>query len=160
MSFRTRLAEKKDLEEIIKIIANYSGYDSRYAIRYYRRYFDAGDLETRRDKVFVATLGGKIVGVIGLFRDFYESDRSYWMGWFCVHKDYRRKGVGKMLLRRIENELRKKAVKKLFVNTGSAETYTDAMNFYFSNGFRLEGILRDYYSEGEDQIILSKDLKK
>jgi ribosomal protein S18 acetylase RimI-like enzyme len=29
-----------------------------------------------------------------------------------------------------------------------------ALNLYLKKGFRIEGVLKDYYGEGEDQIML------
>ena len=33
-----------------------------------------------------------------------------------------------------------------------------ALMFYRDNGFRLKGVIKDYYRKGENQIILSKSL--
>ncbi len=58
----------------------------------------------------------------------------------------------------VEHKLRGKGVKKLFVNTSSHDFYRKALNLYLDNGFRIEAIIRDYYSKGEDQLILAKNI--
>jgi len=108
----------------------------------------------------VAKIDTKIIGVIGFSRDYFSTEYSYWLGWFVVNEDYRGDkteiAVAKKLLKRVETELKKRKIKKLFVST--EDTNARAKSFYARNKFRTEAILRDYYCKGEDQLILSKVL--
>ena len=158
MKFSIVTAKEKDMQEILKLIKKHGRYDAITAERYYKKYFYSDDSELRNDQVFVGKLDGKIIGVIGYSRDYYGTERSYWLGWFYVHPKYRGKGYGQKLLKAVEAELRRYNVKRLFADTTSNEIYKWAVKFYLSNGFRLEGTLRDYYGKGEDQIIFGKDL--
>jgi ribosomal protein S18 acetylase RimI-like enzyme len=131
-------------------------YDGEFARRYYDRFFDDSDEMTERDKVYVALLGREIVGVIGYSRDYLSNDSSYWLGWFAVREEYRRRRVGSILLRRVEKDLRSHGQRKVFVSTEDSNSV--AKSFYTRNGFRTEGVIRDYYGEGEDELIMSKAL--
>jgi ribosomal protein S18 acetylase RimI-like enzyme len=95
--------------------------------------------------------------VIGYSQDKYETN-NYWLGWFYIHSDYCKKGFGKHLFHFIEKELKKLNVKKLFVDTSSDEFYKTALRWYIKFGFKLEAIIKNYYGQNEDQLILSIDL--
>jgi hypothetical protein len=56
--------------------------------------------------------------------------------------------VAQKLLTRVESELRKRKIKKIFVST--EDTNVRAKSFYAKNNFRAEAALRDYYYKGED----------
>jgi len=151
-------AEKGDLRAILDLIRDYERYDVEFAKRYYDIYFRK-DKITEKDKVLVAKIGGKSIGVIGFCRDYFSTDYSYWLGWFVIDEEYRGKkdiAVAEKLLSKVETELRKRKIKKLFVST--EDKNKRAKSFYSKNNFRTEAVLRDYYYKGEDQLILSKVL--
>jgi ribosomal protein S18 acetylase RimI-like enzyme len=106
--------------------------------------------------VYVALPGDEIVGVIGYSRDYLSNDSSYWLGWFAVREKHRRHHIGTMLLRRIEKDLKSMGQRKVFVSTEDSNSV--AKSFYTRNGFRTEGVIRDYYGNGEDELIMSKAL--
>ena len=153
-----RLATKEDLDSILALVREYEHYDVEFAKRYYDIYFRRDQIADR-DKVYVAKADRRTIGVIGFTRDYFATDFSYWLGWFVVHNDYRGNKdyrVAQRLLQKVQAELVKRKIKKLFVST--EDTNARAKSFYARNGFRTEGVLRDYYSKGEDQLILSKFL--
>lgn len=151
-------AEKRDLSEILSLIRNYERYDVEFAKRYYDIYFKKSPI-VEKDKVYVAKIKKKTIGVIGFSRDYFSTDYCFWLGWFVVDEEYRGKkdiAVAEKLLIKVEAELRKRKIKKLFVST--EDTNARAKSFYAKNHFRTEAVLRDYYYKGEDQLILSKVL--
>jgi len=153
-------AKKRDLRGILVLIRDYKQYDVEFAKRYYDIYFKRSPI-VEKDKVYMAKLKGKTIGVIGFYRDYFSTDYSYWLGWFVVDKKYRGRkdcAVAKKLLKEVESELAKRRIKKLFVSAD--DTNTRAKSFYAKKGFRTEAVLRDYYYKGEDQLILSKLLIK
>lgn len=151
-----RTADKRDLKTILDIIREHMRYDREFARRYYDRFFDESDEMTERDEVYVALLGDDIVGVIGYSRDYLSSDSGYWLGWFAVKEKYRRRRIGNRLLRRVERDLKAQGQRKVFVSTEDSNSV--AKTFYTWNGFRTEGVIRDYYGDGEDELIMSKVL--
>ena len=153
-----RLAKKEDLDSILALVRDCESYDVDFAKRYFDLYFRKDQI-VEKDKVYVAKADGKTIGVIGFARDYFTTDYSYWLGWFVVHGDYRGKkdyNVAQRLLQKVQAELVKRKIKKLFVST--EDTNARAKSFYARNGFRTEGVLRDYYSKGEDLLIFSKNL--
>jgi len=150
-------AMEDNLNDILGIIKEYQRYDVEFAKRYYKRYFSKSKDEiTEKDKVYVAFLDEQLVGVIGYCRDYFTTDYSYWLGWFVVSEKFRKNKIGTKLLERVEKDLKGKKKRKLFVST---EDYNAvAKSFYTKHSFRTEGVFRDYYEEGEDQLIISKTL--
>ncbi|MFC1580075.1 GNAT family N-acetyltransferase [Thermodesulfobacteriota bacterium] len=155
--FEIRRARESDQGEILTLIMNYQKWDVKFAKRYYDSFFKKAKV-TKYDDVYVALLDSQIAGVIGYCFDYFSTDHVLWLGWFVVDEEYRGNRIGSNLLRKVEESLIKKGRKglKLFVSTES-ENYR-ALKFYQKNGFRLEGCLKDYYGENEDQLILAKIL--
>jgi ribosomal protein S18 acetylase RimI-like enzyme len=152
-----RKATKRNLKDILRMIREYQQYDVEFARRYYERFFSyKSDEMTEKDEVYIALLDEEPVGVIGYCRDYFSTDYSYWLGWFIVRKKFRRNRIGTKLLRKVERDLKAMRKRKLFVST--EDNNKEAKNFYTANGFRTEGVVRDYYWNGEDQLIMSKTL--
>jgi len=152
-----RPADPKDKSRILSVIGSYRvKWDRDIAKRYYDDYF-LSSVNLKDDKIYVAVLDNKIIGVTGYSIDRYEA-RNYWLGWFYIHKQYSQKGYGTQLLNFIIGKLSKKRIKRLFVNTSSHPFYRAALDLYLKNGFRIDAVIKDYYWNGEDQIILSKQL--
>jgi GNAT superfamily N-acetyltransferase len=156
-SISIRSAESKDKAKILSVIGSYGfKWDKDSAKVYYDDYFSSST-SLKGDTVYVAVLANKIIGVTGYFIDRYETG-NYWLGWTYIHKQYARNRYGEQLLNFIVGKLKKNKSKRLFVNTSSYPFYRGALNFYLKNGFRIEAVIKDYYWNGEDQIILSKRL--
>ncbi len=151
-----RKATQKNLHDILSIIKEHQTYDVKFARRYYEIFFS--DKLDKKDEVYVAFRGEELVGVIGYFRDYFSTDYSYSLGWFGVRRKFKRNGIGTKLLKKVERNLKamRDINRKLFVST--EDSNKEAKSFYTENGFRTEGVIRDYYGDGEDQLIMSKFL--
>ena len=143
--------------EVLHIIRSHDETDARYAARYYHEYFYSK--VRAMDHVLVAvTQKNKVVGVSGYISDAKEPRGIFWLAWTYVRPEYRRFGVGNAILRRVEQALRKRGARKLYLNTSAHSIYKGAIRFYLDHGFKWEGYLRDYYRKGEDQIVLGKSI--
>ena len=56
-------------------------------------------------------------------------------------------------------ELLSPKIRKLYMNTGSRLLNLRALNLYHKKGFKIEAVLKNYYGEGEDQIMLGMNFK-
>jgi ribosomal protein S18 acetylase RimI-like enzyme len=151
-----RTARAQDLKVLLDIVRENLKYDVEFARRYYKLFFNDFDEMTEDDEVYVALIDGKAVGVIGYARDYLSTDFSYWLGWFAVRRAHRRQKVGSKLLRRVEKDLKAMGKRKVFVSAEDSDS--GAKSFYTRHGFRTEGVVRDYYSKGENELIMSKAL--
>ncbi|MEM0438611.1 MAG: ribosomal protein S18-alanine N-acetyltransferase [Sulfolobales archaeon] len=108
------------------------------------------------DLFIVCRSGEKIVGyAIGVIENY---GRTGHIVSICVHKDHRRKGVGRILMETLE---------KLFIEKGAIEAKLEvrvsnepAISLYRSMGYTIANIYHSYYSDGEDAYIMIKSLSK
>jgi ribosomal protein S18 acetylase RimI-like enzyme len=157
ISIRVRPIMGHEEKDVLHIIRSHDETDARYAARYYDEYFYSR--VRAMDRVLVAvTSRNKVVGVSGYISDAKEPRGIFWLAWTYVLPAYRQYGVGNSILRKVEQELRKRHARKLYLHTSSHSIYKGAIRFYLDHGFRWEGYLRDYYRKGEDQIVLGKTL--
>ena len=112
----------------------------------------------RRDThYFVAVLGGEIIGLIGYLR--YSND-VYNTGWFCIRKDLQGHGIGSLLLKFVERDLRGKARLLMVECWDSAET-CQLLKFYRERGYRPAATLRNFYDDEDgDMTFFSKRIAK
>lgn len=126
--------------------------DTREEIEHHLQHLEAN---------YVAIADGKVAGVIGWYQDnvHYEDkamgdkfprEEAYWVGFFAVNKDYRGKGIGTALLKRLEEVIRNKQETVLWVSS-----VPETRSYYESKGFVLvlEGQI-----EGKQKSFLSKEL--
>jgi len=145
-----RKAISKDQNRILDIFQSQdTKWDIPYAKKYYKSYFNG---ENPDDTVFVGIVDGDIVAVTGYSLDEDMND-VYWLNWHYTHKDYEGKGIGGKLLEYMI-EILSPIARKFYVNMGWRLLNLRALNLYLKKGFRIEAVLRDYYGEGEDQIML------
>jgi ribosomal protein S18 acetylase RimI-like enzyme len=150
-----RRMREDDLLSVLDVIAQHSDYDAKCARQCYERWFREGDISP--DVFLIASEGNRIVGTSGFVRS-TEAFDVYWLGWTYVNSADRGRGVGSSLLRYVEDELRHRSCRRLFVDTGSTPDYADALAFYRRRDFRFLATLSDYYAEGEDMLVLAKNL--
>jgi ribosomal protein S18 acetylase RimI-like enzyme len=46
----------------------------------------------------------------------------------------------------------------LFIETSSLPNYELTRKFYLKHGYEITGVLRDYYSEGDDMVVFRKKM--
>lgn len=112
---------------------------------------------------FVAIDGNKIVGFIT-----YASSSDAPVGdvveltWIGVRPEYQHQGVGKRLLRSLEERLIAQAIRVLQVSTLAEsvvyEPYARTRAFYRANGFQDCRVDRGYFPNGDDRLLLRKEL--
>ena len=73
-----------------------------------------------------------------------------------VVKDCRKKGVGYALIAGFIKDAKSRGVKKLFLEV--RESNTPAINLYKKAGFNLVSVRKKYYSDGENALVLVKEL--
>lgn len=103
---------------------------------------------------FVAVINNDIAGVIGYWRLNHEPKKIVWLDWLIVHKNYRRRGIGSILLKHLLKVLQKAKIKMLCVEHSSKDVAAE--KFYRARGFKEQGRIPDYWDDGGDLVILTK----
>ncbi|MBQ0099669.1 MAG: ribosomal protein S18-alanine N-acetyltransferase [Firmicutes bacterium] len=137
--------EKKDAEEIFNLeSASFNdGWNTNQIISAFSsgRYFSIG-----------AKDNDKIVGFIGFSISLDTADIET----VCVDKLYRKQGIGTELILRAERFLKEKNINKIFLEVRNSND--QAINLYIKSGFNKISIRKKYYSDGEDAIIMQKEI--
>ncbi|MGB9722366.1 MAG: GNAT family N-acetyltransferase [Chloroflexia bacterium] len=86
------------------------------------------------------------------------TERTYDLYWIATDPSARRRGVGRALLRRVEEEVRQAGGRLLVVETSGTPAYAPTRDFYRSCGYELEATIHDFYRAGDDLVIFTKHL--
>lgn len=76
----------------------------------------------------------------------------------AVHPDYQGKGLGRMIVQKVEHTLVEKAARLVIVDTSGTESFAKARAFYQALGYEVEARIRDFWSAGDDKVTLRKSL--
>ncbi|MFN3803594.1 MAG: ribosomal protein S18-alanine N-acetyltransferase [Pyrobaculum sp.] len=107
------------------------------------------------DHSYVYVMDGRPVGYIITCIE----DRSAHVISIAVAPEYRRRGVGRMLLCVTLELLISKKVAEVFLEVRISNT--PAISLYKSAGFEVSELLKNYYSDGEDGYrLILRDLQK
>ena len=78
--------------------------------------------------------------------------------WICVDRPYQSMGIGGQLLENIENQVRKRGGRAIYLETSSSPEYKPAREFYQRHGFECAARFSDFYAPGEDKVVYRKSL--
>ena len=102
-------------------------------------------------KYISAIVDNRVVGYAGMWIIFDEGHITN----IAVHPEYRKTGIGTMLLGKLIEISKKNAIEKLTLEV--RESNMAAKTLYTKYGFKAEGIRKSYYADnGEDAIIMWK----
>lgn len=92
----------------------------------------------RYSKYWVALNKQKeIVGIVGIYFRSCDENEILWVSWFCVHENYRRKGIGNLMLNNVTKYAVKKNKKRLKVYTSNLKEEENAQIIYEKHGFKV-----------------------
>lgn len=86
------------------------------------------------------------------------SKGTYDLYWIATDVAARRRGVGRTLLARVEEEARQAGGQLIVVETSGTPEYEPTRQFYRSCGYQAEATIRDFYEPGDDLVIFTKHL--
>nr|WP_320162349.1 ribosomal protein S18-alanine N-acetyltransferase [uncultured Methanoregula sp.] len=103
---------------------------------------------------FVAVSGGSVTGfIVGALEDTGENLYGHLCN-FGVSPAYRRKGLGKLLLRRLECQFTIETATAVQLEVRVSNTA--AQRFYRRLGYRNVFGIENYYANGEDALVMMK----
>ena len=109
----------------------------------------------RGEKYFVAYWGEKPVGYCSIREAFTR--HSLELHYLSVHKDYHRRGVGKALVEKCEQEVPVREREKLYILVH--QDNAPALSFFNAMGFSPVGVISRYYSWGDAAVVFCKEIK-
>ena len=150
-----RTMQERDLNRVIEIIGQHDDDDAEDA----QSDFETDGVENH----WVAELDDKVIGLCG-YRRVPQTQGSGWVSWTYVDPGYQGRGYGKALFKTVLDHARETGAEKLFIKVSNyidengVNIYERASRMYQSFGFECELISKDFYDQGEDQLIYSKYL--
>jgi ribosomal-protein-alanine N-acetyltransferase len=146
---KIRVAEQADLPKIIELIKR-----NREPLN--------EDLEAvfnlknpnEKCQFFVAEEEGKIVGFSRVH--VYRWNKSAYVINLLVDAGHRRRGIGSLLLKTMEEFARENGARVIMFDT--AIDNIPALNLYFKNGFKICGYNEKLYDDAKTALYLAKDL--
>ncbi|MBI5826948.1 MAG: GNAT family N-acetyltransferase [Deltaproteobacteria bacterium] len=157
MQALVRNTAPSDREGILHILlktGNLTGEEKDCAAELLDIYFSD---PAQRDYLFMTALDGphRPVGYICYGKTPLTS-AAYDIYWIVVDGARRNIGVGRMLLEKAEERIRKEGAALVAAETSSLPSYEAARGFYERNGFREEARISGFYKPGDDKIIFVK----
>jgi D-alanine-D-alanine ligase len=81
---------------------------------------------------------------------------SYDLYWIAVDRNLQNMGIGTELLKQTEHIIMKQGARIIYIETSSRTEYRSTQLFYEKCGYRVEAVLKDFYSPGDDKMIFTK----
>ncbi len=94
----------------------------------------------------------KLIGLVCCSITDYDAD----IEGITIDEEYRKNGFAKALLGLLEVRLIEKKIEKIFLEVRSSNT--PAKNLYLGAGYKEINVRKKYYSDGEDAVIMAKEL--
>lgn len=108
-------------------------------------------------RAFTLTAGEQILG-FAYHAPAAMTDRSWYLYWIAVATQEQARGLGSELLKAVEDDIRRLGGRVLFIETSSLPHYEKTRRFYLRNNYTQEGVIRDYYADGDDMVVFRKYL--
>ena len=86
------------------------------------------------------------------------TDGVFDLYWIAVDPKHQGQGIGQLLLRFVENEVRRQRGRMLLIETSSKETYAPTLRFYQRSGYDEISRIKDFYRIEDDKVVFCKKL--
>lgn len=150
MNIKILPLSKKNIDSVISMVSvslNSLEDDFDYAPLWYKASLEPKKLENKKLfekfkvenlKYWVAIENNIAIGTIGLHEytgNKIDQEEAFWVAWFVVDKNMRKKGIGTKLLKFIINKSKRAGKKYLRLYTQEDEEFLNAQKLYKKFGF-------------------------
>jgi len=87
------------------------------------------------------------------------TDGTWDLYWEAVAREKRGQGIGSALMKEAEEEIRKARGRLALIETSSMPAYEKTRRFHLGQGYELIARIPDFYSPGDDKLILQKRMR-
>jgi ribosomal protein S18 acetylase RimI-like enzyme len=89
-----------------------------------------------------------------------KTEGVYDLYWIAVDPRHQGHGFGQLLLRFVENDVRRLRGRMLLIETRSRAAYEPTIRFYQRSGYSEISRIKDFYRIEDDKIVFSKTLSQ
>ncbi|MCD6120294.1 MAG: GNAT family N-acetyltransferase [Spirochaetales bacterium] len=177
VSMEIQLFNEEDTEKVLDLCNNNMEFDSLSESLLREKVFD--DPYYEKELNFIAWEEGRLAGFLsGVTRE-TESERTGYVKLMAVHRQFRRRGIGKSLYEKLEGIYRVRGIKRVsiydvpynYFMPGIDPRYTPALAFFETMGFRrfsdtvnltADLTVQEFNTEAEETILAGKgiDIKR
>jgi ribosomal protein S18 acetylase RimI-like enzyme len=119
----------------------------------------AGDVEDgTADYEFVGAFEAEHLVGFACFGATPATDGTYDLYWLAVDPAVQGRGIGRALVRDVEEKLIARGGRLLVVETSSRPDYAGTRQFYARSGYAEAARVRDFYAPADDRILLTTRL--
>jgi GNAT superfamily N-acetyltransferase len=79
--------------------------------------------------------------------------------WMAVAREKQRQGIGSALMKSAEKDIVRAKGRLAIIETSSTPAYEKTRNFHLSQGYEVICRIPDFYTPGDDKLILQKRLR-
>lgn len=153
-----RIVEPSDrdrIHEILIAVARFTEEEVRCAIEL----VDEAITEPEKGEYLVHVLddSGAVQGYV-CFGATPLTDGVFDLYWIAVDPRRQGQGFGQVLLRFVENEVKKQHGRMLLIETSSKDSYGPTLRFYERSGYDEISRIKDFYRVEDDKIVFCKKL--
>lgn len=148
-------SDRDRIHEILVAVARFTREEVRCAVEL----VDKSLAEPERGEYVVHVLedDGRVQGYV-CFGPTPLTDGVFDLYWIAVDPAQQGRGFGQVLLRFVENEVRKQRGRMLLIETSSKESYGPTLRFYQLAGYQEITRIKDFYRVEDDKIVFCKTL--
>jgi ribosomal protein S18 acetylase RimI-like enzyme len=108
--------------------------------------------------VFVAEADAAVAGYI-CYGPTPLTEGTWDIYWMAVSAEKRGQGIGSALMEAAEKEIGEAQGRLIIIETSSQPAYEKTRRFHLSHGYEVTARIPDFYTPGDDRLILQKQLK-
>jgi ribosomal protein S18 acetylase RimI-like enzyme len=156
-----RPAEPKDRDRIQEILTTcmlFSNEEVRCAVELVDIFLDPKNPESPDYETAVAEDDDGVVQGYVTFGPTPLTDGVYDLYWIAVDRNQQGRGYGQILLRFVENEVRRRKGRMLLIETSSKGSYASTLRFYQRAGYEEISRIKDFYRIEDDKLVFCKRL--
>jgi ribosomal protein S18 acetylase RimI-like enzyme len=112
---------------------------------------EALDYVKKKENVLRAVINNQSVGFLSYFN---KKDGSYYIDDFDIIKEYRRRGIGTLMLQELVLIVKTKNTHKISLHV--AEKNIGAINFFLKNKFSQSKLIHNFYGQGFHSYSFSR----
>jgi ribosomal protein S18 acetylase RimI-like enzyme len=118
----------------------------------------SGAIEAPPDYEFVGAFEEERLVGYACFGATPATDGTYDLYWLAVDPAVQGRGIGRALVRDVEEKLIARGGRLLVVETSSRPDYAGTRRFYARSGYAEAARVRDFYAPADDRILLTTRL--